>query len=68
MKVLPEDMKAVSEVNAVPDWTQIVIVSLPPGAANGGTCRNPEHDRGAGGKSPKRAGLHIRELEMLLTV
>jgi hypothetical protein len=60
MKVLPEDMKAVSEVKAVPDWTQ--IVSLPPGVANGGPCRNPEHDRGAGGKFPKRAGLHIRDL------
>jgi hypothetical protein len=62
MKVMPENMKVMSEVEAMPEWTQIVVVSLPAGVTNRGRCRNPESDRSAGGKSQKEAARHVGDL------
>jgi hypothetical protein len=62
MKVVPEDMKVMSEVKAMPEWTQIVVVSLPAGVTNRGPCRNPECDHSAGGKSQKQVARHVRDL------
>jgi len=62
MKVMPEDVKAMSEVKAMPEWTLIVVDNLPAGVTNRGPCRNPECDHGTGGKSPKQAGRYVRDL------
>ena len=68
MNIMPEDVKVVSEVKAIPEVkamserTQILIGTLPAGITNRGPYRNPEYDRGAGGKSPKQAVRHFRYL------
>jgi len=68
MNIMPEDVKVisevkvVSEVEAMPERTQILIGTLRAGITNRGPCRNPEYDRGAGGKSPKQAVRHLRYL------
>jgi hypothetical protein len=62
MNIMPEDVKVISEVKAMPERTQILIGTLPAGITNRGPCRNPDYDRGAGDKSPKQAVRHLRYL------